>query len=128
MKRTKFKNTKIGLSAPKECVGKKYIGLEHIEKGSLHLIGIGNSDDVQSVKFRFKEGQILFGKLRPYFRKVIMPNFDGVCSTDIFVFEAKEDNDNKFFFYFLSNPSMIEEATLSSTGTRMPRASWDYYL
>jgi len=105
---------------------RKYIGLEHIGQGTLSLVGVGDSTDVKSAKFSFKKGQILFGKLRPYFRKVVKPNFDGVCSTDILVIDAKEGFYNCFLFYFFANPEIVEEATLSSEGTRMPRASWDY--
>jgi len=71
---------------------------------------------------------VLFGKLRPYFRKVYQPNFDGICSTDITVLEATEKSTNTFLFYFLANYSFVKEATFSSSGTRMPRANWDYLL
>jgi type I restriction enzyme S subunit len=81
---------------------------------------------VGSNKFEFKKDQILFGKLRPYFRKLYQPNFDGVCSTDIWVIGTKEGNDNSFFFYFLADERIINEANNSSEGTRMPRARWDY--
>ncbi len=103
-----------------------YIGLEHIEQGSLRLVSKGKSSDIESDKLIFKKGQILFGKLRPYFRKVYRPNFDGVCSTDIFVIDGNECFDNGFLFYFFANPQIIREATMSSEGTKMPRASWDY--
>ncbi len=105
---------------------RNYIGLEHIAQGSLRLIGVGKSTEVESNKFVFRKGQILFGKLRPYFRKVYRPKFDGVCSTDIFVIDGKEGFDNGFLFYFFANPQYVEEATMSSDGTKMPRASWDY--
>ena len=75
-----------------------YIGLEHINEGSLTLNGVGSSSEVKSGKLVFQNGQILFGKLRPYFRKVYRPDFDGVCSTDILVIDKKEDNDNRFIF------------------------------
>ena len=73
-----------------------YIGLELIEQQTLRLSGIGNSSDVISQKHKFKAGDILFGKLRPYFRKVVRPSFDGVCSTDIWVVRAKPGFDQKF--------------------------------
>jgi type I restriction enzyme S subunit len=105
---------------------RKYVGLEHIEQGTLKLCGIGSSSCVKSNKLQFRSGQILFGKLRPYFRKVIRPDFDGVCSTDILVIDSKKGYDNGYLFYFFANNEMIEEATRSSEGTRMPRASWKY--
>jgi len=103
-----------------------YIGLEHIEQQTLRLSGIGNSSDVISQKHKFKAGDILFGKLRPYFRKVVRPSFDGVCSTDIWVVRAKSGFDQSFLFYFLANKSFIDECNSSSSGTRMPRADWNH--
>ena len=103
-----------------------YIGLEHINEGSLTLNSIGDSTQVASNKFRFEVGDILFGKLRPYFRKVVRVNFSGVCSTDIWVCRAKTGNDQGYLFYFLANPIFIEKATKASSGTRMPRADWKY--
>lgn len=105
---------------------KKYIGLEHIEQGTLRLSGTGNSSDVISNKFIFEKGQILFGKLRPYFRKVFRPYFDGVCSTDFWVIDSKKGFENNFLFYFFADERIINEATNSSEGTKMPRAKWDY--
>ena len=55
-----------------------YIGLEHIQQNTLQLSAIGNSEEVTSTKFKFTCGDILFGKLRPYFRKVVIPDFEGV--------------------------------------------------
>lgn len=103
-----------------------YIGLEHIKQQSLRLLSVGSSEEVESNKFEFKSGHILFGKLRPYFRKVYLPKFDGVCSTDIWVISVKEPNHNIFFFYFFADKRIIDEANNSSEGTRMPRAKWDY--
>lgn len=103
-----------------------YIGLEHIEQQSLSINGTGNSKNVISQKFKFSSGDILFGKLRPYFRKVFRPKFDGVCSTDIWVINAKKDFDQGFLFYFLANQSFIDACNSGSSGTRMPRADWDH--
>lgn len=109
---------------PKSYEEIPYIGLEHIEKDSLQLIGIGTSSDIQSTKKVFKSGDILFGSLRPYFRKVYMPKFSGVCSTDITVIRAKENADQTFVKYLISNKDFIDYATNCSNGTRMPRANW----
>lgn len=103
-----------------------YIGLEHINQNDLSLNGRGTSEKLESNKFYFKKGDILFGKLRPYFRKVVQVDFDGVCSTDIWVFRAKEGFDQKFLFYFLANQSFVDKTSGASAGTRMPRADWSY--
>lgn len=111
---------------PSDAVGLPYIGLEHIAKDQMHLIGTGKPSDVSSVKIRFDCKDILFGKLRPYFRKIIMAPFEGICSTDIWVIRSREGVDQSFLFYCLASQSFIDFATRSSDGTRMPRAKWGY--
>ncbi len=103
-----------------------YLGLEHIEEAKLRLKGIGSSDDVASNKYKFNAENILFGKLRPYFRKVVKPNFDGICSTDIWVINATKKSDINFIFYFFANQELIDLSYSSSSGTRMPRADWKF--
>ncbi len=101
-----------------------YIGLEHIAQQTLRLSGVGDSSNVISQKNRFYSGDILFGKLRPYFRKVYRPDFEGVCSTDIWVVRAKEGFDQAYLFYLMASTNFINECNSSSSGTRMPRADW----
>ncbi len=103
-----------------------YIGLEHIGEQSLSLLGIGRAEDVTSTKFRFKKGDILFGKLRPYFRKVVRAPFDGICSTDIWVVRPKQGIDPGFLFYWMASKEFIDTSMLGSEGTKMPRAKWEF--
>jgi type I restriction enzyme S subunit len=103
-----------------------YIGLEHIQQKSLRLEGVGNSDNVTSQKFMFTYGDVLFGKLRPYFRKVVSVNFEGVCSTDIWVLKAKSGHSQKFIKYLVASTEFIETCNIGESGTRMPRADWNY--
>lgn len=103
-----------------------YIGLEHIEQETLRLNSIGKSGDVTSNKFIFKSNDVLFGKLRVYFRKVVKPQFDGICSTDIWVLRTKEGFDQYFLFYFVANWDFVNLADGGEGGTRMPRADWNF--
>ena len=103
-----------------------YIGLEHIPENDLHLSDYGFAGDVASTKTKFKKEDILFGKLRPYFRKVIIAPFDGVCSTDIWVVRAKKEVDQKYLFYWMASHEFVDQATQGSEGTKMPRAKWEY--
>lgn len=103
---------------------RKYIGLEHIEQGTLRLSGTGLESDVASTKAAFNKGDVLFGKLRPYFRKVVYAPFAGVCSTDIWVLRAKPGIDQRFLYYWVASQEFVDYAVQGSDGTRMPRASW----
>ena len=110
---------------PKECQNERYVGLEHIAQGSLHLTGYGLGKNVDSQKSIFKKGDILFGKLRPYFRKLVAAPFDGICSTDIWVISPQKGIDRDFLFYWMASDNFISHATDTSEGTRMPRAKWN---
>ncbi|WP_321826277.1 restriction endonuclease subunit S [Maribacter dokdonensis] len=103
-----------------------YIALEHIVENGLRIKGVGDSNDVASNKYRFDAETFLFGKLRPYFRKLYRPDFKGICSTDIWVVKAIEDNDKDFLFYFFANKEFIDLSYSTSSGTRMPRADWNF--
>ncbi|MBI3289929.1 restriction endonuclease subunit S [Candidatus Microgenomates bacterium] len=114
------------LYVPKKDEHLKYVGLEHIEQGTLRLSDIGDSAATQSAKKTFQENDILFGTLRAYFRKVVKLKFSGVCSTDIAVLRAKSGFDHNFLFYFIANPYFIKFASNPGDGTRMPRAKWNH--
>ena len=112
--------------SPSDLGNTPYIGLEHIGENTLSLVGQGVASDVKSTKSRFKQGDILFGKLRCYFRKVIRVPFDGICSTDIWVTRAKEGVDQGFLYYCMASQSFVDFADSGSEGTRMPRAQWEW--
>lgn len=103
-----------------------YIGLEHIGEGTLSLLGRGVATDVASTKAKFRCGDILFGKLRPYFRKVVRAPANGLCSTDIWVVRARNGVDQGYLYYCMASQQFIDFAAAGSEGTRMPRAKWDY--
>jgi len=105
-----------------------YVGLEHIRPYELELLDCGNSDSVGSNKTVFCEGDILYGKLRPYFRKCVQAPYAGVCSTDIWVITTKnpKDVDQGFLYWVLADISFSDFANQGETGTRMPRANWGY--
>lgn len=105
-----------------------YVGLKHIAQERLRLCGIGHSADITTSKSKFRKGDILFGKLRPYFRKVAIPDFDGICSTDIWVIRPKANTDPKFLFYWCASWDFVNFLNAASEGTRMPRAKWDVAL
>jgi type I restriction enzyme S subunit len=101
-----------------------YIALEHMPKRSIALADWGTADGLQSNKFRFKRGEILFGKLRPYFHKVGVAPVDGVCSTDIVVVAPRAAKWFGLVLAHVSSEAFVEHTNAGSTGTRMPRASW----
>ena len=103
-----------------------YIGLEHIPRKQIALDTWEQAVDVASNKFWFNKGNILFGKLRPYFHKVGVAFTSGVCSTDILVIDSKQETYFGFLLMLLSSEQFIYYVSLASEGTRMPRTSWEY--
>jgi type I restriction enzyme, S subunit len=61
-----------------------YVGLEHIESHTAQFIGSTEPQSVKSSTFRFSGEHFLCGRLRPYLNKVLAPDFEGHCSTEIF--------------------------------------------
>ncbi|MGD9938045.1 MAG: restriction endonuclease subunit S [Methanoregulaceae archaeon] len=101
-----------------------YIGLEHIEPNTTRIIGHGFARDTKSTKTRFFSGSILYGKLRPYLNKVSIPDFDGVCSTDILVFPPIDAVDTCYLMRFLSTSAVVDFATHQSSGMELPRTNY----
>ena len=112
--------------SPSDLGDTPYIGLEHIGENTLSLVGQGVASSVTSTKSRFRQGDILFGKLRCYFRKVVRAPCDGICSTDIWVTRAKKGVDQDFLYYCMVSQSFVDFADSGSIGPRMPRAKWEW--
>ncbi|MBU4300370.1 restriction endonuclease subunit S, partial [archaeon] len=106
--------------------GDKYVGLEHLESESGRIIKIisVSAGDLKSNKFSFDEDCVLYGKLRPYLNKIALPDFEGICSTDIVPIRPIKEKSNKYFIaYILKQPYYIQLATDRSVGANLPRVS-----
>jgi type I restriction enzyme, S subunit len=106
------------------AIDELYVGLEHLDRRSLWLDGRGVGADVASSKSRFAAGDVLFGKLRPYFHKVALAPSAGVCSTDILVLRAREPRHIALVAAGASSDEVVAAAVQASNGTKMPRAKW----
>ena len=101
-----------------------YIGLEHMPRRSIALSEWQTADGLGSNKYRFRKGEILFGKLRPYFHKVGVAPLDGVCSTDILVIQPIDSEWFGIVLGVVSSDEFIAYTNAYSAGTRMPRTNW----
>lgn len=99
------------------------IELEHIVQETGQLTGNVPASNLGSTKNKFKAGDVIFGKLRPYLRKYAQPNFDGVCSSEIWVFSPTKKIINPYLFQLVQTNQFISEAN-KSAGSKMPRADW----
>jgi restriction endonuclease S subunit len=101
-----------------------YLGLEHLASGLPGLVGRGTESDVRSGKTSFRSGDVLFGKLRPYLRKSVLVDKDGICSTDILVFRATEKCIPEFICLLTHTDEFVGHAKATTSGVQHPRTSW----
>jgi type I restriction enzyme S subunit len=101
-----------------------YVGLEHIKSGAFFLSRYGKPTEVQSAKSRFKKGDILYGKLRPYLDKAVIAPTEGICSTDILVFRPKPEVCGAYLLGLIHSPEFLSHAIQTTNGVNHPRTSW----
>lgn len=105
---------------------KRYIGLEHLDSGSLKIKRWGIiADDSPSFTKVFRKGDALIGKRRPYLKKAAIAEFDGICSGDIIVVEGKTNDINSSLIpYIIRSESFWDWAVKTSSGSLSPRTKW----
>ena len=104
-----------------------YIGLEHIPRRSISLNNWGKVEQVMSSKHRFKAGEILFGKIRPYFHKVGVAFVDGVASSDAIVIRPVEEKLHGLVLMTVSSDRFVAVTSKAmKEGSKMPRADWKH--
>ncbi len=101
-----------------------YFGLEHLPRRSIALAEWGKASQVQSTKLRARAGDILFGKIRPYFHKVGPAPLDAVCSSDTIILRARDQETYGVALGCVSSDPFVEHSSQTSQGTKMPRANW----
>ena len=101
-----------------------YVGLEHIPRRSMALDNWEIASELGSNKLEFKAGEVLFGKIRPYFHKVCVAPFDGVCSADTIVIRTREPQHYGQVVGCVTSDEFVAHATATSNGSKMPRANW----
>lgn len=110
---------------PQEAGIERFIGLEHLDPGSLHIRSWGNVADGTTFNRRCRPGQVLFGKRRAYQRKVAVAEFDAVVSGDIYVFAPKGDRLLPELLPFLCmSERFFKFAVETSAGSLSPRTNW----
>lgn len=105
----------------------RYIGLEHLDSGSLKIKRWGIvAEDNPSFTRVFKKGHILFGKRRPYLKKAAIAEFDGICSGDIIVLEPKPNSLllKELVRHLVQSETVWNWAVLNSSGSLSPRTKF----
>lgn len=121
LKRLKFAVSQSDARFDRKPDGITYVGLEHVEARTGRLLLDVPIETVESAVSSFKEGDILFGKLRPYLAKVAYASFNGVCTTELLVLRPIKSVDVGFLHYQLLSDGFIKLVTSMTYGAKMPR-------
>ncbi len=107
----------------------RYIGLESIESGSGQF-AVGElsktPETPQANSFCFGPEHVLYGKLRPYLNKVVLPDFEGKCSTEIIPLLPSAEAERAYLAFFLRSRHVVDAISAKTAGARMPRADMDF--
>jgi len=103
----------------------RYVGLEHLDPGSMTVTRWGTPDQVEAQKLRFQADDVIFGRRRAYQKKVARADFEGICSAHALVLRAKPGlMAPDFLPVFLSSEVFLDRAVKISVGSLSPTVNW----
>lgn len=100
-----------------------FIGLEGIAPQEGRIINLSNVSDVRSRVFLFQNGDILYGRLRPYLVKAAVADFDGSASGEIIVLRCSERILPRYLLTLLLSEDFTQFINSRTKGDR-PRTSF----
>ncbi len=112
---------KSNLVDPADYQNFPHIAPDNIEKKTGVLLEYHTiaEDGVKSGKHLFHTGQILYSKIRPYLSKVVIVDFDGLCSADMYPVNAKENS--RYLWYYLLSDEFLEQASNAGSRSVLPK-------
>lgn len=110
---------------PSEAGVDRYVGLEHLDPGSMTVQRWDAPDKVEAQKLRFQPGDVIFGRRRAYQKKVSLADFEGICSAHALVLRARSGCMHPDFLpVFLSSDYFLDRAIAISVGSLSPTVNW----
>ena len=121
------------VTAASEALGKglEFVGMEHVdpESGRIALGQGSRTGEGKGQAFLFDDRHVLFGKLRPYLRKIALPGQSGCASTELVpLLPDAARLDRSYLFHWVRQQPVIDALTAKNTGARMPRADMSVLL
>lgn len=120
----RFKNFITLITTP--SISEQKIGLENVESNSGNFIE--TDSEYEGNGFEFQVNDVVYGKLRPYLRKVWKATFSGNAVGDFYVFRCKSNSISSFLQYLLLSDGFTKIANSSTFGAKMPRVSSEFIL
>lgn len=102
------------------------IAPNHLEKNTGDIINTETADEqgADSGKYLFRNGDIVYSKIRPYLRKACLVGFDGICSADMYPIRLKKyRSDNQYFLKFILCDGFSDFMTMRSSRVAMPKVN-----
>lgn len=127
---SKVKLGDVAIEHKETCGGSKdgypIVGLEHLTPEEVTLTAWDEDSDNTFTKV-FRKGDILFGRRRAYLKKAAVAPFDGICSGDITVIQAKPDRIlPELLPFIIQNDALFDFAVGKSAGSLSPRVKWEH--
>lgn len=109
---------------PTEADGLPFVGMDDVESETMRLLGTVPASSMKSAGVRFDDGDVIYGRLRPYLNKVLRPDFTGVGSAEFIVMTPSEDIESSYLSYVLNSGDFVRYASARSAGDR-PRVDFN---
>lgn len=110
---------------PKDSGLKHYIGLEHLDTGSLKINRYGETESLIGDKLKIYKGDLIFAKRNSYLKRVAIADFDAVASAHSMVLRPKANNiDPQFLPFFMMSEVFWKRAIEISVGSLSPTINW----
>ena len=102
----------------------RVVGLEHIKRECIHRRNWASIDEETTFTKTFQKGHVLFGRRRAYLKKSAQAQFQGICSGDITVMEAKDNLLPELLPFLVCNDKFFDYAVQHSAGGLSPRTKF----
>jgi len=116
----------LAVSPAEKATTNNLLTLDQVQSWTGQIVASTEANNDASEGVVFREGDVLFSKLRPYLAKSIRPKHDGVASTEFLVLRPSDHQfDARFLHYYTLSEPFVAWAVATSYGTKMPRSNWD---
>lgn len=110
---------------PRESGLEHYIGLEHLDTGSLKIRRFGETSTLKGDKLKIYKGDLIFAKRNAYLKRVAIADFDAVVSAHSMVLRPNPENVlPEFLPFFLLSEKFWQRAIEISVGSLSPTINW----
>lgn len=114
---------KANLVHPEDYPDLPQVSPDRILKDTGELLECQNvlESGVDSDNHLFREGQLLYSKVRPALNKVTIAPFDGLCSADMYPIETSEDP--QWLKFSMLSQSFVTQVRVSTDRVKMPKVN-----